>query len=52
VDRWAVPSWLPLGNVYSVGDVAIGVGVLLTIVIAMRPRVFASTAADSRALNA
>jgi hypothetical protein len=38
VDRWAVPSWLPLGNVYSVGDVAIGIGVLLTIVVAMRPR--------------
>ena len=38
VDRWAVPSWLPLGNVYSVGDIAIGIGVLVTIVIAMRPR--------------
>jgi hypothetical protein len=43
VDRWAVPSWLPLGNVYSVGDVAIGVGVLVTVVIAMRPRLFART---------
>ena len=40
VDRWAVPSWLPMGNVYSVGDVAIGVGVLVTIVIAMRPRLY------------
>lgn len=38
VDRWAVPSWLPMGNVYSVGDIAIGIGVLVTIVIAMRPR--------------
>jgi Family of unknown function (DUF5317) len=38
VDRWAVPSWLPMGNVYSIGDVAIGIGVLVTIVIAMRPR--------------
>jgi hypothetical protein len=38
VDRWAVPTWLPLGNVYSVGDVIIGLGVLLAIVIAMRPR--------------
>lgn len=43
VDRWAVPSWLPMGNVYSIGDVAIGIGVLVTIVIAMRPRLFAGT---------
>jgi hypothetical protein len=40
VDRWAVPGWLPLGNVFSVGDVVIGVGVLATVVIAMRPRLF------------
>jgi uncharacterized protein DUF5317 len=38
VDRWAVPTWLPFGNVYSVGDVIIGIGVLLAIVVAMRPR--------------
>jgi Family of unknown function (DUF5317) len=36
VDRWAVPGWIPLGNVYSVGDVLIGVGVFLAIVAAMR----------------
>lgn len=40
VDRWAVPGWLPLGNVYSAGDVLIGIGVLATLVIAMRPRLF------------
>jgi hypothetical protein len=28
---------VPLGNVYSVGDIAIGLGVLATLVIAMRP---------------
>lgn len=39
VDRWAVPGWIPFGNVYSVGDVLIGVGILATVVIAMRPRV-------------
>jgi ABC-type oligopeptide transport system substrate-binding subunit len=37
---YTFPSWLPLGNVYSVGDVAIGVGVLMTIVVAMRPRLY------------
>jgi hypothetical protein len=52
VDRWAVPSWLPFGNVFSVGDVAIGVGVLLTIVIAMRPRLFAGSSAGPRTLSA
>jgi len=26
VDRWAAPHWLPWGNVYSVGDVAIALG--------------------------
>jgi hypothetical protein len=48
VDRWAVPTWLPFGNVFSVGDVAIGIGVLVTIVIAMRPRLFARTRTEPR----
>jgi hypothetical protein len=26
VDRWAAPDWVPWGNVFSVGDVAIAVG--------------------------
>ena len=26
VDRWAVPTWIPFGNVFSVGDVVIAVG--------------------------
>jgi hypothetical protein len=26
VDRWAAPSWVPLANVYSAGDVLIAVG--------------------------
>ena len=37
VDRFALPDWLPLATVYSVGDVLIGIGVVLVIVIAMRP---------------
>jgi hypothetical protein len=38
VDRFAAPGWLPLGNVFSVGDVLIGVGIVIVIVLAMRPR--------------
>ena len=36
VDRWAAPRWLPLANVYSVGDVLIGLGLVVAIVVAMR----------------
>ncbi len=36
VDRWAVPSWVPLANVFSVGDVVIGLGLLVGLVVAMR----------------
>jgi Family of unknown function (DUF5317) len=36
VDRWAVPSWIPLGNVYSVGDVLIALGIIIAVVTAMR----------------
>ncbi|MGN6799902.1 MAG: DUF5317 family protein [Gaiellaceae bacterium] len=38
VDRWAVPRWIHLGNVYSIGDVVIAVGVVLVVVAAMEPR--------------
>lgn len=36
VDQFALPSWLPLANVFSVGDVLIAVGIAATIVIGMR----------------
>lgn len=36
VDRWAAPAWLPLANVYSVGDVLIAIGAIVVIVVAMR----------------
>ena len=35
-DVFALPAWLPFANVFSVGDVIIGLGVVVTIVIAMR----------------
>lgn len=35
-DIFALPSWLPLANVFSVGDVLIGLGVAIAIAAAMR----------------
>ncbi len=37
-DLFALPSWLPLANVFSIGDVLIGIGIAVTIALAMRPR--------------
>ena len=41
VDRWAVPSWVPWGNVFSAGDVFIAFGGLVFALGAMQalPRV-------------
>ena len=40
VDRWAAPEWIPLANVFSVGDVVIAVGAFVLVLAAMgvRPR--------------
>src|SRR5262245_5780973 len=35
-DVFAMPHWMPAANVFSVGDVIIGIGVVLVIVLAMR----------------
>jgi len=35
-DAFALPSWVPFANVFSIGDVLIGVGVAIVIVAAMR----------------
>lgn len=37
-DRWAVPEWIPWGNVFSIGDVLIAVGIIVTILLAMHGR--------------
>ena len=37
-DLFALPAWLPFANVFSIGDVLIGVGVAVTIVLAMHGR--------------
>ena len=35
-DIFALPDWLPAGNVFSIGDVLIGVGLVVVIAAAMR----------------
>ena len=35
-DVFAMPRWVPFANVFSVGDVLIGAGIALVIVLAMR----------------
>jgi hypothetical protein len=35
-DTMAMPAWLPLANVFSIGDVLIGFGICIAIVAAMR----------------
>jgi hypothetical protein len=35
-DLFALPPWIPFANVFSVGDVLIGVGVIVAIAVAMR----------------
>lgn len=42
-DIFALPDWLPFANIFSVGDVLIGLGVCIVIVAAMRRGVPSST---------
>jgi hypothetical protein len=37
-DQFAMPAWMPMANIFSVGDVLIGVGVAIAIVALMRGR--------------
>jgi hypothetical protein len=45
-DIFALPRWLPAANIFSAGDVLIGIGIALTIALAMR-RPAAAPAAES-----
>jgi len=45
-DLFAMPSWMPLSNVFSIGDVLIGIGVAVAIAAAMRTGRRAAPAAD------
>ena len=38
VDRWAAPSWVPLANVYSIGDVGVAAGAFVLVLAAMGVR--------------
>jgi hypothetical protein len=41
VDRWAAPDWIPLANVFSIGDVVIAAGAVVIVLAGMgvgRPR--------------
>ena len=57
VDRWGAPQWLPLANVFSVGDVLIAVGTIVAIAAAMRappaeaPQITARRSRTAAALN-
>lgn len=46
-DLFALPSAFPLANVFSIGDVLIGIGIALVIVFAMRARPARSSEAGS-----
>lgn len=37
-DIFALPTWLPFTNVFSVGDVLIGLGIAIAVAVAMRRR--------------
>ena len=37
-DLFAMPSWVPMANIFSIGDVLIGVGVAMAVVAAMHGR--------------
>ena len=37
-DLFAMPTWIPLANVFSVGDLLIGIGVAVAVVAAMHGR--------------
>jgi hypothetical protein len=42
-DIFATPAWVPFANVFSIGDVLIGVGVAVTIAVGMRGTLRART---------
>lgn len=45
-DIFALPAWLPLANVFSVGDVLVGVGAFIVVMAAMRTPERAALAAS------
>jgi Family of unknown function (DUF5317) len=39
VDRWAAPDWVPLANVFSIGDVVIALGAMVIVLAGMGVRI-------------
>jgi hypothetical protein len=37
-DLFAMPSWVPMANIFSVGDILIGIGIAIAVIAAMRGR--------------
>ena len=35
-DIFAMPTWMPMANIFSVGDIAIGIGVAVAVSAGMR----------------
>jgi hypothetical protein len=55
IDRFALPDWVPYSNVFSLGDVLIGAGIVIVMVVAMRqgqPRATGAGAVGSPAVVA
>ena len=49
IDRWAAPDWIPLANVFSVGDVIIALGAFVVVLAGMRVRLPAFVRRDRNA---
>lgn len=52
-DIFAMPTWMPAANIFSIGDVLLGLGVAVTIALAMRrPAAHATQSGSGRASGA
>jgi hypothetical protein len=51
-DVFAMPTWMPAANIFSIGDVLLGVGVALTIALAMRRAATVAAVAAGRSGDA
>ena len=50
-DIFALPTWVPFANVFSIGDVIIALGVAIVIIAAMRAPVASASAANPMATD-
>jgi hypothetical protein len=50
VDRWAAPSWIPLANVFSIGDVVIAVGAFVIVLAGMGTAIPRSATRETEAV--